>query len=107
MIYENGKPKMTRTARRFLSGFLALLMVVGLIPTTALAAPASDPTVTIQADVNGSLKELNGASISYDTSDDHVFKITAPDTASGGEAWAGWGENTVAIVRWTSIIHVN
>lgn len=101
MIYEKGKLKMTRTARRFLSGFLALLMVVGLIPTNALAAPADDPTVTIQADVNGSLKELNGASISYDTSDDYVFTITAPDTASGGEAWAGWDENTVAIVRWT------
>lgn len=76
MIYENGKPKMKRIVRRFLSGFLALLMVVGLIPATALAAPAGDPTVTIQADVNGSLKELNGASISYDTSDDHVFTIT-------------------------------
>ena len=101
MIYENGKPKMKRIVRQFLSGFLALLMVVGLIPATALAAPAGDPTVTIQADVNGSLKELNGASISYDTSDDYVFTITAPDTASGGEAWAGWDENTVAIVRWT------
>lgn len=101
MIYEKGKLKMTHTARRFLSGFLALLMVVGLIPANVLAAPASSPEVIIQADVNGSLEELSGAVISYNDDDNKAFTVTAPETVDGVE-WDGWGENTVAIVRWAS-----
>lgn len=99
MIYEKGKSKVWRNARRFLSGFLALLMVVGLIPTTSFvseAAPVPDPTVTIQADVNGSQQDVTG-SISY-TSDDHVFTITVPDYV-GDAAWSSWGENVLAIAR--------
>ena len=54
MIYEKGKPKMKRKVRQFLSGFLALLMVVSLLPQMALVSEAStsDAEYSVQVDVN-------------------------------------------------------
>ena len=60
MIYEKGKPKMKRKVRQFLSGFLALLMVVSLLPQMALVSEAStsDAEYSVQVDVNGEPQKI-------------------------------------------------
>lgn len=97
MIYEKGKPKMKRKVRQFLSGFLALLMVVSLLPQMALVSEAStsDAEYSVQVDVNGEPQKITSGFTVTDGSSSHKFQVTMPDTVTdvdGNTAyWTGWG----------------
>ena len=80
MIYEKGKPKMKRKVRQFLSGFLALLMVVSLLPQMALVSEAStsDAEYSVQVDVNGEPQKITSGFTVTDGSSSHKFQVTMP-----------------------------
>lgn len=110
MIYKkNGRLALKHKARRLLSGFLAMLMVIGLIPVETLAAPGTAINVptdaVVQGTVNGETAALTGQfTYSYENDITSDFSVTAPETMTTVDAGktvsiAGWDENAYVSVK--------
>lgn len=95
MVFGKGKSAALKKAKRVLSAFLAALLVFGVIPTSAFAAPAAGGSnMKAVANVDGVEQEVP-ALFKTDTNDQSSFYVTMYNQLDSGATWAGWGANQI------------
>lgn len=99
MIYEKGKRRVRHAMSRLLSGFLAVLMIISLLPVSALAA-GEEAKYCLLTHVDGQSTEvsLGADAIRIPAEAEDTFYVTIPESYEG-KNWAGWGDTNIVYAR--------
>lgn len=125
MINKKGKSGIRKRMQRALSGLLAVLMVVGLIPVTSMASDTE--SVFLVAEVDGKITTLSGSEVihpivikpdppiegeSGPTMFEKEFQVDVSQVTAGNAKWAGWEDEFVTAIitvggkTWTAVAPV-